>query len=135
MENLFRVKSKKIPIDYENNEEQDWIDYIHRNLNRDLDHDVPFPDSSWSYARHDSVFERQNGLKRSDSDLREEVNAALYEAKELDASNVKVEAINGNVILSGNVRSEELKVRAQKIAQSVEGVWKVINDLNVALIS
>lgn len=133
MENLFQRKSKKNTIDYENNEEQDWISYIHRNLTHDLDRDVPFPDSSWSYARHDSVFEMHDALKKSDDSLREDVNNALYESKSVDASCIHVEVINGNVALSGDVSSSEAKEKAQKVVEKVDGVWKVSNELRVVL--
>lgn len=44
---------------------------------------------------------------------------------------VQVEVRDGVVYLSGIVRSEEEKERAEEIARDVEGVEKVVNEIEV----
>lgn len=129
---IFHRKNKKIEIDYENHEDQDWMNYLHQNLSP-VSHDVPFPDSSWSYVHHDSHFEKEDALKRSDENLREVVQNVLYHSDEVDASHIIVDVINGNVSLSGKVSSEVRKAKARDIVACIRGVWKVINNLEVSL--
>ena len=131
MENLPERSRKKHEIDYENSDDQEWMDYVHKNISPDT-HDVPFPGSSWSYTRNDSHFDKEDALKCSDESLREIVQNTLYVSHEVDASCIIVDVINGNVSLSGKVDSEARKVKASNLVSKIRGVWKVINNLEVS---
>lgn len=121
-------------IDYEGEEDMDWIRYLNQGLFTDL-HESPFPGSSWSYVHHDSLFEEEDGLKRSDEHIKKEVIEALYSSEEVDASLIVVDVLNAHVLLSGSVTSEAQKDEASKVAESIEGIWGVVNDLRVIVTS
>ena len=61
------------------------------------------------------------------------MSAALEQEPSLedDFPGIHVDALAGAVTLWGEVSSEEDKRKAQEIAEKVEGVRKVINDLKV----
>jgi len=63
--------------------------------------------------------------------LETKVQAALVKAEHLDAALVKVHADGSKVRLTGEVRTEEQKKRAETLARQVEGVTDVQNDLVV----
>ena len=46
-------------------------------------------------------------------------------------NHVKVVVYNGVMLLCGQVRSEELKQRAQAVAESFDGVRRIVNDIEV----
>jgi osmotically-inducible protein OsmY len=56
----------------------------------------------------------------------------LYSTKANSLKTVPVRADNGTVTLTGNVSSRAEKLLAEKTAQSVEGVRKVVNSLAAA---
>ncbi|WP_408095833.1 BON domain-containing protein [Peredibacter sp. HCB2-198] len=124
---IFRKKKPK--IDYENEEDQDWISYLHENLERPLDFGSSFPGSSWSYKRKDSLFDHEDGLKRPDDQLHQDIMKHLYDSKEVDASLIETIVLSGNVLLNGKVHSEQAKRRAEEIVSSLPGVWRVENKL------
>lgn len=130
---LFRKKKK---IDYDNEDDQDWMHYLNENLNNDT-HSLgsPFPDSSWSYHRKDSLFDTPDGLKKPDDDLHEAVVKKLYESKEVDASLIEVIVLNGHVLLTGKVQSEKAKEKVTELICNLDGVWKVENQLVVSQLS
>lgn len=120
---------KKMKIDYDDEGDQDWFSYLHENLSYPSKLGSAFPDSSWSYETRDSLFDHEDGLKRSDDSLHWEIMNKLYENKEVDASLIIVIVQNGNVQLSGKVQSERAKRKAQEIVTALQGVWRVDNRL------
>lgn len=69
--------------------------------------------------------------RRSDDRLREEVCDRLTDNEWLDASDVEVNVVAGEVILTGAVDSRYAKRLAENIAESVSGVSNVQNNLRV----
>ncbi|HEX8118583.1 MAG TPA: BON domain-containing protein, partial [Pyrinomonadaceae bacterium] len=69
--------------------------------------------------------------RRSDDRLREEVCDRLTDNEWLDASDVEVNVVAGEVILTGSVDSRYAKRLAENIAESVSGVANVQNNLRV----
>lgn len=66
-----------------------------------------------------------------DSVLTAKVKAALLKARELKSLDVSVETSNGQVLLSGFVRSQKQRDRAIHVASSVDGVAGVKDGLVV----
>ena len=69
--------------------------------------------------------------RRSDERIREEINDRMTENEWLDASDVEVVVLGGEVTLSGTVDSRYAKRLAEDIADSVSGVGNVQNNLRV----
>ncbi|GAB3287108.1 BON domain-containing protein [Pseudidiomarina andamanensis] len=67
----------------------------------------------------------------SDSAITARVKTALFEADQVSAGNINVETINGHVVLSGVVATSEEADLAVQLAQGVEGVKSVENDIEV----
>jgi hypothetical protein len=70
-------------------------------------------------------------LKPLDSGRRVAVEAALSHDPELASFKLKVEVINYDVTLKGQVETDEQKIRAEKIAYTVKDVKTVINQIQV----
>ncbi|HSW14174.1 MAG TPA: BON domain-containing protein [Solimonas sp.] len=75
----------------------------------------------------------KNETKRviADSTITSKVKAALVREKDLSAMDVNVETKAGVVQLSGFVDGKDQQDRAGRIAQSIEGVKEVKNDLRL----
>ena len=71
------------------------------------------------------------GYRRSDERIREDVSDRLTDDSWLDAQGVEVTVKDGNVTLSGTVRSREDKKRAEALAEGVTGVDNVQNNLRI----
>ncbi len=71
------------------------------------------------------------GYRRSDERIREDVSDRLTDDSWLDAHGVEVSVSDGDVTLSGEVRSREDKKRAEALAERVTGVGNVQNNLRV----
>ncbi|HEV2864101.1 MAG TPA: BON domain-containing protein [Pyrinomonadaceae bacterium] len=69
--------------------------------------------------------------RRSDERIREDINDRLTEHDWLDASDIEVSVLAGEVTLSGAVESRHAKRLAEDIAESVVGVTNVQNNLRV----
>ncbi|SFR56608.1 hyperosmotically inducible protein [Pseudidiomarina maritima] len=67
----------------------------------------------------------------SDSAITARVKTALFEADQVSAGNINVETIDGHVVLSGVVATSEEADLAVQLAQGVEGVKSVENDIEV----
>lgn len=67
----------------------------------------------------------------SDAAITGRVKAALVEADQIEAMNINVETIDGNVVLSGVVATSEIADLAEQIAEGIEGVQSVENDIEV----
>ncbi|HEY2964563.1 MAG TPA: BON domain-containing protein [Pyrinomonadaceae bacterium] len=76
-------------------------------------------------ARREHRGRGPKGYKRSDERIKEDVNDRLTDDYYLDASEIDVQVINGEVVLTGTVNSREDKRRAEDIAESVSGVINV----------
>ena len=69
--------------------------------------------------------------RQADKDLADQVQTALTSDKTLYARHINVHADNGVVTLSGHVWTTEEMAAAPQIAQSVPGVSKVVNRIEV----
>jgi osmotically-inducible protein OsmY len=69
--------------------------------------------------------------RRSEDRIREDVSDRLADDEYVDASDIRIEIHNDEVILSGNVNSREEKRRAEDIVESVSGVRNVENRIRV----
>lgn len=74
---------------------------------------------------------QETGHPLTDSTITAKVKAALVREKDLSAMDVNVETKGGVVQLSGFVDAKDQQDRAGKIAQSIEGVKDVKNDLQL----
>ena len=68
---------------------------------------------------------------RSEDRIREDVCDRLADDDYVDASDIRVEIHNDEVVLSGNVNSREEKRRAEDIVESISGVRNVENRIHV----
>ena len=66
------------------------------------------------------------------ADLAKRVEFELYRTNAFNTQAIQVKSDQGTVTLSGTVRSRAEQLLAERVAQSVSGVKKVINDLKVA---
>jgi osmotically-inducible protein OsmY len=71
------------------------------------------------------------GYTRSDERIREDVNDRLMEDWGVDATDIEVSVVAGEVTLTGTVDGRESKRRAEDIAADVLGVRDVQNSLRV----
>lgn len=71
------------------------------------------------------------GAYIDDSTITTQVKARMIENKQVDAAAIKVETLNGTVLLSGFAKNGEEKAMAQKIAYGVNGVKVVRNEISV----
>ncbi len=59
------------------------------------------------------------------------VKTRFVENKQVDASSIKVETLNGTVMLSGFAKNSEERATAETIARGVKGVVSVRNEVAV----
>ncbi len=71
------------------------------------------------------------GAYVDDAAITTSVKARFVENKEVDASSIKVETLNGTVMLSGFAKSATEKSTAESIAMKVKGVKTVKNELAI----
>jgi osmotically-inducible protein OsmY len=71
------------------------------------------------------------GYTRSDTRILEDVSEELTEHEHVDAREIAVRVVDGEVTLTGNVPEEEMKKLAEVAAQQLRGVRAVHNRLNV----
>ena len=69
--------------------------------------------------------------KRADARIQEDINDRLTEDPYLDASDIEVTVVDGDVTLTGVVLSREDKRRAERVAEEVSGVGDVQNNLRL----
>jgi hypothetical protein len=69
--------------------------------------------------------------QRSDDRIREDINEGLTDDAMLDASEIDVTVQNREVTLTGSVRDRNERRRAEDIAEAVQGVTHVQNNLRV----
>jgi len=68
---------------------------------------------------------------RSDERIREDISERLWDADDVDASDVSVEVQDGVVTLRGNVAQRWIKHRIEDIADSCGGVKDIRNEIRV----
>ncbi len=71
------------------------------------------------------------GAYVDDSVITAEVKAKFVENKQVDASAISVETLNGEVMLSGFAKSSGERASAESIARNVKGVKSVKNQIVV----
>jgi osmotically-inducible protein OsmY len=60
-----------------------------------------------------------------DATITAQVKTKYIDAKSVDAAAIKVETLNGEVLISGFAKSAEEKARAEQLAREVRGVVNV----------
>lgn len=68
---------------------------------------------------------------RSDERIREDISERLWDADDVDASDVTVEVKDGEVTLRGNVERRGIKHRIEDIADGCGGVRDIHNEIRV----
>ena len=71
------------------------------------------------------------GAYVDDAAITTSVKARYIENKDVDASSIKVETLNGTVMLSGFAKNSTEKTTAEQIAMKVNGVKQVKNEIAV----
>lgn len=71
------------------------------------------------------------GAYVDDATITTQIKARMIENKNVDAAAIKVETLNGTVMLSGFAKSATEKNTAETIARGVNGVKSVRNELAV----
>jgi hyperosmotically inducible protein len=71
------------------------------------------------------------GAYVDDSAITTAVKARYVENKDVDASSIRVETLNGTVMLSGFAKDESEKSTAEAVARKVNGVKSVKNQIAV----
>lgn len=72
------------------------------------------------------------GAYVDDAAITTSVKARFVENKDVDATAIKVETLNGTVMLSGFAKSLREKSAAESIARNVKGVKAVKNEITVS---
>jgi hyperosmotically inducible periplasmic protein len=67
----------------------------------------------------------------ADEKLARRVEFELYSTRAVSLKNIQIDVNNGTATLTGNAGSRAERLLAEKIAQSVEGIRKVVNNLTV----
>jgi hyperosmotically inducible protein len=75
---------------------------------------------------------RTAGRNVDDAALTASVNAALVGDKPSNFTRIDVDTTSGVVSLNGTVESPEQRSRAEQLASRVDGVKRVVNNLQVA---
>ena len=75
---------------------------------------------------------RTAGRNVDDAGLTASVNAALVSDKPSNFTRIDVDTTNGVVALNGTVENAEQRARAEQLASRVNGVKKVVNNLQVS---
>lgn len=68
----------------------------------------------------------------SDTSIEIDVTTKLLDDQELRTHPVDVKFAGGTATLSGSVPSDEIKMRAEKVAKTVKGVRRVVNNITVS---
>jgi len=71
------------------------------------------------------------GAYLDDAAITTAVKARFVEHKDVDASSISVETLNGTVMLSGFAKSGTEKTTAEMLAKQVKGVTQVKNEIAV----
>jgi osmotically-inducible protein OsmY len=72
------------------------------------------------------------GYQRSDQRIYEDLCERLMEDERIDPSAVEVKVTDGEVTLTGTIRSRNAKRRATDVAEGISGVKQVYNNIRVS---
>ena len=75
--------------------------------------------------------QQTTGAYIDDSAITASVKSRFVENKDVDAAAIKVETLNGTVMLSGFAKNSNEKATAETIAKKVDGVKLVKNEIAV----
>lgn len=75
--------------------------------------------------------QESTGAYLDDAAITTAVKARFIENKEVDASSIRVETLNGTVMLSGFAKNGTEKTTAESLAWKVKGVQQVKNEIAV----
>ena len=70
-------------------------------------------------------------VRVSPSDVRDQIEAAFKRSAEIDARRITVSAVDGKVVLTGNVRSWKERTEAARAAWAAPGVHEVVDRMAV----
>ena len=76
------------------------------------------------------VTNTQTNPESADDKLERRVEFELYSTRAVSLKNVQIRSQGGTVLLTGAVTSRAEKLLAERVTQSVEGVKRVVNNLN-----
>ena len=71
------------------------------------------------------------GAYVDDATITTQVKAKMIDNKQVDAGAIKVETLNGTVMLSGFAKNETERSTAESIAKNVNGVKSVKNEIAI----
>jgi hyperosmotically inducible protein len=71
------------------------------------------------------------GAYVDDATITTQVKARMVDNKDVDAGAIKVETLNGTVMLSGFAKSNNERATAESIARNVNGVKSVKNEIAI----
>jgi len=71
------------------------------------------------------------GAYVDDATITTQVKSRFVENKDVDASSIRVETLNGTVMLSGFAKNATERITAESIARKVNGVKSVKNEIAV----
>ncbi|HAG90400.1 MAG TPA: hypothetical protein DCL41_00925 [Bdellovibrionales bacterium] len=98
--------------------------------------DQQYQKSDYPYNRTDISFEensRRKAFLPSDEKLKAEVEGLLDHDEDIHLDQLQVEVKEGWVHLRGEVPKHWLKERASSLISKIDGVYKVQNDIEVAM--
>lgn len=87
---------------------------------------------SWGSSVESMRGKGPKGYRRRDDRILEEINDRLTDDSHLDASDIEVAVKNGEVILSGAVRTKKDKRWAEELVESISGVTNLENRIRVS---
>jgi len=68
----------------------------------------------------------------TDDHLYDRIRIQIANDREIGGNPIEVKVTNGNVELTGKVRTDKQKVRAEKVAKKVKGVKSVVNNIAIS---
>ena len=71
------------------------------------------------------------GAYVDDATITTQVKAKMIDNKDVDAGAIKVETLNGTVMLSGFAKSDKERSAAEQIARNINGVKSVKNEIAI----
>lgn len=76
------------------------------------------------------MFIKQNN-QRTDKEIGDEVSVALSENSDIDASEISVEVVDGNVFLRGQIDNRSAKKMAEESIGNISGIKDIFNELAI----
>jgi hyperosmotically inducible protein len=87
---------------------------------------------AFALSRCQAMTGRTAGQNVDDARISTAVQASLTSDKASNLTRIDVDTTNGVVYLNGTVQSAEQKARAEQLAGRIDGVKKVVNNLQVS---